>query len=136
MGDLAPLAIAANYELSFETAAEVVLMRGDRGSLERALTNLIQNAIEHGGRNGTIAVRVELPAAVSVTDDGPGIPSSERERVFEPFYRLHGRNRGAGLGLNLVQEIVRLHGGQVEISDGPSGGTSVKMTFEPASRAS
>jgi signal transduction histidine kinase len=136
VGDLAPLAIAANYELSFEPAAEVVLMRGDRGSLERALTNLIQNAIEHGGRKGTIAVRVELPAAVSVTDDGPGIPSSERERVFEPFYRLHGRNRGAGLGLNLVQEIVRLHGGQVEISDGSLGGTSVKMKFKPASRAS
>ncbi len=136
VGDLAPLAIAANYELSFETAAEVVLIRGDQGSLERALTNLIQNAIQYGGRKGTIAVRVEPPAAVSVTDDGAGIPSSQRERVFEPFYRLHGRNSGAGLGLNLVQEIVRLHGGQVVISDGPSGGTSIKMTFKPASRAS
>jgi signal transduction histidine kinase len=133
VGDLAPLAIAANYELAFEAAADIVLTRGDRGSLERALTNLIQNAIQYGGRTGTIAVRVELPAAITVTDDGPGIPSSQRERVFEPFYRLDARNRGAGLGLNLVQEIVRLHDGAVEISDGVSGGTSVRMTFKPTS---
>ena len=62
---------------------------------------------------GAIAVRVEEPATISVTDDGPGIPPADRERVFEPFYRLHGGSRGAGLGLNLVQEIVRLHAGQV-----------------------
>ena len=102
--DLAPLAIAAGYEISFESASEHVGVRGDRGSLERALTNLIQNAIQHGGRKGIITVRVDQPAMISVTDDGPGIPPADRERVFEPFYRLHGRSPGAGLGLNLVQE--------------------------------
>jgi two-component system OmpR family sensor kinase len=73
---------------------------------------------------------------ISVTDDGPGIPAADRERVFEPFYRLHGRSPGAGLGLNLVQEIVRLHDGQVAISEGPRGGTCVRMTFKPAQPAS
>jgi signal transduction histidine kinase len=134
--DLAPLAIAADYELSFETASEHVCVRGDQGSLERALTNLVQNAIEHGGRKGTIAVRVDRPAIISVTDDGPGIAPVDRERVFEPFYRLHGRSRGAGLGLNLVQEIMRLHDGQVAISEGPAGGTCITMTFKPAKRTS
>ncbi len=134
--DLAPLAIAADYELSFETASEHVCVRGDQGSLERALANLVQNAIEHGGRKGTIAVRVDLPAIISVTDDGPGIAPVDREHVFEPFYRLHGRSRGAGLGLNLVQEIVRLHDGQIAISEGPAGGTCVTMMFRPAQRAS
>jgi signal transduction histidine kinase len=134
--DLAPLAIAADYELSFEAALEHVCVRGDQGSLERALTNLVQNAIEHGGRKGAIAVRVDRPAIISVTDDGPGIAPVDRERVFEPFYRLHGRSRGAGLGLNLVQEIVRLHDGQVAISEGPAGGTCVTMTFKPVQRAS
>jgi signal transduction histidine kinase len=134
--DLAPLAIAAGYELSFESASEHVGVRGDRGSLERALTNLIQNAIQHGGRKGIIAVRVDQPATISVTDEGPGIPPADRERVFEPFYRVHGRSPGAGLGLNLVQEIVRLHDGQVAISEGPTGGTCVRMTFKPAQPAS
>jgi signal transduction histidine kinase len=132
VADLAPLAIAGGYELSLETAAEQVLVRGDQGALERALTNLVQNAIQHGGRRGAIVVRVEEPATISVTDDGPGIPPADRERVFEPFYRLHGGSRGAGLGLNLVQEIVRLHAGQVAVSEGQSGGTCVRMTFKAA----
>jgi signal transduction histidine kinase len=132
VADLAPLAIAANYELSFEAAVEHVYVHGDRGSLERALTNLIQNAIEYGGRKGLVAVRVDRPARISVTDDGPGIPPPHRERVFEPFYRLNGRNRGAGLGLNLVQEIVRRHDGVVVIRDGSTGGACVEMTFRPA----
>ena len=54
--DLAPLAIAADYELSFESAADKICVRGDQGSLERALTNLVQNAIQYGGRKGLIAV--------------------------------------------------------------------------------
>ena len=106
-------------------------MRGDAGALERALTNLIQNAIQHGGRKGRIAVQVEPPATIAVTDDGPGIQACDRERVFEPFYRSQGHGRGAGLGLHLVQEIVRRHDGAVAISEGPAGGTCVKMTFKP-----
>jgi signal transduction histidine kinase len=133
--ELAPLAIAAGYEISFDSASEHVCVRGDQGSLERALSNLVQNAIQHGGRKGGIAIRVDQPATISVTDDGPGIPPAERERVFEPFYRLHARSRGAGLGLNLVQEIVRLHDGQVAVSEGAAGGTCVRMTFKPIQRA-
>ena len=130
--ELAPLAIAAGYEISFDNAADHIPVRGDEGALERALTNLVQNAIQHGGRNGDIVVRVEPPATISVTDDGPGIQACDRERVFEPFYRSQGHGRGAGLGLNLVQEIVRRHDGAVAISEGPAGGTCVRMTFKPA----
>ena len=131
--DLAPLAIAAGYDLSFESAADKICVRGDQGSLERALTNLVQNAIQYGGRKGLIAVHVDGPATLSVTDDGPGIPPPHRERVFEPFYRLNGRNRGAGLGLNLVQEIVRRHGGEVVIREGRSGGARIEMVLKPVS---
>jgi signal transduction histidine kinase len=131
--DLAPLAIAADYELSFESAAEKICVRGDQGSLERALTNLVQNAIQYGGRKGLIAISVDRPATMSVSDDGPGIPPPQRERVFEPFYRLNGRNRGAGLGLNLVQEIVRRHGGEVVIREGRSGGARIEMVLKPVS---
>src|SRR5258708_37106319 len=76
------------------------------------------------------------PATISVTDDGPGIEACDRERVFEPFYRSQGHGRGAGLGLHLVQEIVRRHDGAVAISEGPTGGTRGRMAFKPAHRTS
>jgi signal transduction histidine kinase len=129
--ELAPLVIAGGYEISFDSAVEQIPVQGDAGALERALTNLIQNAIQHGGRKGRIAVQVEPPATVMVTDEGPGIQACERERVFEPFYRSQGHGRGTGLGLHLVQEIVRRHDGAVAISEGLAGGTCVKMIFKP-----
>ncbi|SNT11181.1 Signal transduction histidine kinase [Tardiphaga sp. OK246] len=126
--DLAPLAIAAGYEIAFESSVKQAPLSGDQGALERALANLIHNAIEYGGRRGKIVVSVTA-SSVSVTDEGPGIPLNDRERVFEPFYRLNSGSRGAGLGLNLVREIVRLHDGMIDIQDGPNGGTRVTMAF-------
>lgn len=127
--DLAPLAIAAGYGLSFEPRTESVEVMGDQASLERALTNLVQNAIEHGGRHGTITIAVESSGVIEVSDEGAGIPTGERERIFEPFRRLQPRDRGAGLGLNLVQEVVRLHDGRVTVQDGPNGGARFKMVL-------
>jgi signal transduction histidine kinase len=133
--ELAPLAIAAGYELSLETAAEHVETLGDRAALERALTNLVQNAIQHGGRRGTIRIDVSVPATIHVTDDGEGIPSDQRALIFEPFYRLSPLDHGAGLGLNMVREIARMHGGQVSVLDGPNGGACFRLTLPPASSA-
>lgn len=126
--DLAPLAIAAGYEIAFESSVKQAPLSGDQGALERALANLIHNAIEYGGRRGKIVVSVTA-SSISVTDEGPGIPLNDRERVFEPFYRVNSGSRGAGLGLNLVREIVRLHDGMIDIQDGPNGGTHVTMFF-------
>jgi signal transduction histidine kinase len=130
--DLAPLAIAAGYELSLDAAAERIETLGDRAALERALTNLVQNAIQHGARRGTIRIHVNRPAIVEVTDDGAGIPQDQRELVFEPFYRLSPLDRGAGLGLNMVREIVQLHSGHVSVTDGPHGGACFRMTLPAA----
>jgi signal transduction histidine kinase len=127
--DLAPLAFAAGYEMSFEPEDEDITAKGDQTSLERALTNLVQNAIDHGGRRGTIAVRVAHSGCIEVCDEGRGIPIEEREQVFEPFYRLQQGGRGAGLGLDLVLKIMRLHGGHVEAVEGPSGGACLRMMF-------
>jgi signal transduction histidine kinase len=134
--DLAPLAIAAGYELSLETATDRVETLGDRAALERALTNLVQNAIQHGGRRGTITIHVGSAATIDVTDEGNGIPKDERTRIFDPFYRLAPLDRGAGLGLNMVREIARLHGGHVSVLDGPKGGASFRLTLPPAPFAS
>ena len=129
--DLAPLAIAAGYELALDAPSTPIETIGDAAALERALTNLVQNAIQHGPRRGTIGIRVSKPACIEVTDEGAGIPADQREQIFEPFYRLTPLDRGAGLGLNMVREIVLLHGGQVSVTDGADAGTCFRMTLPP-----
>ncbi|WP_434725054.1 sensor histidine kinase [Mesorhizobium sp. RIZ17] len=127
--DLAPMAFAAGYEMSFEPAREKLIVRGDRTAIERAVTNLVQNAIDHGGKAGHITIRIRPPAIIEVLDEGGGVPASERERIFEPFYRLHPQDHGAGLGLNLVRDLMQLHGGKVEVLDGTAGGACFRMIF-------
>jgi signal transduction histidine kinase len=132
--DLAPLAIAAGYEVVFDATDTPIIVMGDGASLERALSNLVQNAIEHGGRRGVItisvpAIRVSGAATMEVADNGNGIAPEDRERIFEPFYRRHTRARGAGLGLNLVREVVRLHHGDVALVDGPQRGAHFRITL-------
>ncbi len=132
VSELAPLAIAANYEPCFVRDEEVVEVLGDRMAIERAVTNLLQNAIQHGGRHGRITVHVSRATGITVTDEGSGIPEEERDRIFEPFHRLQGRGKGFGLGLNLVWEIARLHGGKVCVIDGPTGGAAFRLSFPMA----
>lgn len=123
--DLAPLLIAS--ERTIEVRIEgISSLHGDAGALERVMTNLIQNAIEHGGHH--VILRVTA-SGFEVEDDGPGIPPEERERVFEPFHRLRPRSTGSGLGLNLVQQIVEMHDGRVSIVGAPNGGTIVRVEF-------
>jgi signal transduction histidine kinase len=129
--DLAPLAISAGYELSLDATTGRVEVLGDRAALERALTNLVQNAIQHGGRRGAITIHVGRGATIEVTDEGDGIPPDQRTRIFDPFYRLTPLDHGAGLGLNMVREIARLHGGHVSVAEGPSGGARFRITLPP-----
>ncbi|MBB4858727.1 signal transduction histidine kinase [Novosphingobium chloroacetimidivorans] len=123
VGDLAPLLIASDRTIEVQVD-DVQPCRGDGAALERVVTNLVQNAIEHGGRHVTVRV---IGAGFEVEDDGPGIPPEERERVFEPFHRLRPRSTGSGLGLNLVQQVVERHGGRVSIHGAFGGGTVVRV---------
>lgn len=120
--DVAPLAVDAGYELALDAPDSPVMVMGDPQSLSRVLTNLIQNAIAHGGGRGLITVDVHPNGTFGVSDQGPGIPVNERIRIFEPFYRLRPSSTGAGLGLHLVQEIVALHGGRIDVVEANGGG--------------
>jgi signal transduction histidine kinase len=131
IADLAPLAIAAGYEISLQQDDERIEVWGDRGALERAVVNLVQNAIQHGGHRGAIVVAVSAPATVEVRDQGPGIPASERKRIFEPFHRLQPQTRGAGLGLNLVREIIHLHRGEVTVTERTGHGACFRISLPP-----
>jgi two-component system sensor histidine kinase QseC len=101
---------------------------GDRDQLLSLVANLLENALRHGGGS----VRVELAGrTLSVTDQGPGIPEAERERVFESYHRLPGAaGGGSGLGLAIVREIAAQHGARSEIAAGPGGrGARVNVVF-------
>jgi signal transduction histidine kinase len=119
--DLAPNAIAAGYEISFSADCDRMLVQGDPGALERVISNLVRNAIEHGGGQGAIRVIASQPNVIEVSDEGQGIPADQREDVFEPFYRASPKHSGAGLGLNLVKQIIQRHGGQVSIMPSERG---------------
>jgi signal transduction histidine kinase len=99
--------------------------RLDTEAVRRAVLNLAQNAVRHGGGKVALAIRVEAEQLVlAVTDQGDGIASAMRERIFEPFERLgsdDGSDSGTGLGLSIVRGIVAGHGGTVQVTDAPSG---------------
>ena len=75
------------------------------------------------------ALILQRDGVIEICDDGPGVPEAERERIFEPFYRLKPRDRGAGLGLNLVLQIARRPGARMTVLSSPSGGACFRMNF-------
>ena len=102
--------------------------------LSEALSNLLDNAIRHTPRGGTVAVSFGTdPPAVIVTDSGPGISEEQRGRVLERFARgSAGDGIGSGLGLAIVREIARLHGGDILLCAGPQGGLQAVLSFPAA----
>ncbi len=115
VADCAPLAIDAGYGLEITSEVKSCVVHGDRDCLERAVTNLVMNAVEHGGGSGDIRIEVGRDGAIEISDEGPGIPDDERAKVFEPFYRTKPRPTGAGLGLSIVRQIAQVHKGSISI---------------------
>jgi signal transduction histidine kinase len=121
------LALAAEECARYEEAeldGQPVTVRGDARLLRRMIRNLLENARRHGAPPIELRVgRSDDGAEISVRDHGPGIPESERERVFEPFYRHAHARQGAGLGLALVRQIARRHGGEAKMAVAEGGGS-------------
>jgi signal transduction histidine kinase len=130
VADLAPTAIRAGYDLSLEAPDAPVLVTGDSHGISRALTNLVGNAVAHGGGAGQIRVVVAACRTIDVTDEGPGVPTALQPRLFEPFSRGSQNAEGCGLGLHLTREIMRAHGGEVSLAPGGPGAT-FRLSFAP-----
>jgi signal transduction histidine kinase len=110
-----------------------VWLRGDPQLLERAVRNLLHNAVQaerEAGRPGPVEAAVTLGddgVTLAIEDRGPGLPPEIRERLFHPF--ATGRRGGVGLGLALTHRIVVLHGGRIRLDDRPEGGTRAELFF-------
>ena len=105
--------------------------------LRRAVRNLLENARRHGAGAVEVALASRGELLLAVDDRGPGVPAPQRERIFEPFYRLPGaseREGGVGLGLALVQSIARRHGGAVRCEARDGGGVRfvIALPRQPA----
>ena len=127
---LAPAAQGKRQALGVEVATDLPAVAGDADYLERAVGNLVENAIKYTPAGGRIDVRVRGEAGevlVEVTDSGIGIPADDLPRIFERFYRVdRSRSRamgGTGLGLSIVKHVVQSHGGRVEVASVPGSGS-------------
>ena len=110
---------------------------GDALMLREMLNNLLDNAVRYTKPGGQVTVRVDREGSstvLSVEDNGPGIPESERERVFERFHRVLGSGAdGCGLGLSIVREIALSHGGRASVTGGVNGsGTLARISLPQA----
>jgi signal transduction histidine kinase len=125
-------------EMSAQISIEGHALRPIMGkpmALRRCLTNLIANAVKFGTR-ASITVADGAALIIRISDDGPGIPEEEIERVFEPFYRLESsRNRdtgGTGLGLSIARDVVQAHGGSLVLRNLPVHGLEAVVTVPRA----
>ncbi len=125
-----PQARLANIQVWFEDSAETAPIRGDSDMLKQAILNLVLNAIEAMKNGGNLWLRVSRDGnavVLNVSDDGPGIPSDARDKVFQLYFTT--KLRGSGIGLAMTYRAVQLHNGTINFSTETGRGTAFQMTF-------
>jgi len=127
------------FRLKAEVEDGLPPVKGDADALEQAILNLLTNAMKYSGDSREIEIalrRADGRAEIRVVDHGIGIPPEEQRRIFEKFYRAPTRENqlipGAGLGLTLVEHVVKAHGGQITVESAPGQGSafSVRLPLE------
>ncbi|MBZ9739939.1 MULTISPECIES: sensor histidine kinase [unclassified Mesorhizobium] len=129
---MAPLAIAEGKSLSYEASEAPCLTTGDASAIGEALANVIRNGLRHTALGTCVEIAVELPAVIAVADKGDGIAEAYRQRLLEPFFTTEADKGGSGLGLAIVDEIMRQHGGAVEVENRLEGGALFRLRFKTA----
>jgi signal transduction histidine kinase len=138
----APLARAKSIDLAFEISAGVTAVLADRAALERAILNLISNAVTFTPLGGLVRLRASndrTNAVVSVSDTGMGMSAEDKDRLFTRFFRsptaMSMAIPGTGLGLAIVKNIIDDHGGTIRVESEPGAGTTVEFTIPLATPA-
>jgi signal transduction histidine kinase len=134
--EMRPLCETKGLMLEADLSDALPDVSGDRESLLRVLTNLIGNAIKYTPEGGKItlaaAVAPNGQATIQVSDTGVGMPADKLPFIFEPFYRVKGkeeRQRGSGLGLTYCKRIMALHGGEITVVSSEGRGSTFRLTF-------
>lgn len=118
-----------NIVLDFSSSIPELNCRFDDDKISKAVTNLLANAFKFTPEGGRVEVRVGFDGSniiISVADNGIGISDADKAHIFERFYQAENAPKGGtgnGIGLSMVYEYVRLHGGSIDVTDNPGGGT-------------
>jgi two-component system sensor histidine kinase TctE len=131
--------LEAGIRLSLEECGRPVMVSGDPILAGEIIANILDNAIRYNSREGSVWIKVCGTGVLLIEDDGPGIPSTERSRVFERFYRIHrsASQEGSGLGLSIVRALSERVGAKVELLDRDhEKGVRVKIVFCRLNQAS
>jgi signal transduction histidine kinase len=116
--------------VEFDAEPEILVTRFDAKLLQRAVRNLIENALRASAGGGRVVVRVEQTdgfARIVVRDTGPGVPPELLPRIFDPYFSTH--DAGTGLGLPIARRIAEEHGGAISARNRPEGGLEVMVTL-------
>src|SRR5712675_302048 len=129
VANLAPWALAQGRTLAFAGAGRPVVISGNAYAIDDAIRNLIENAVVHAPPHTEVTISTRADGSIDVRDHGPGVPREDCER----FWRGRAAPaHGAGLGLAIVAEIMKAHGGSARVDTGPNGGAVFTLVFLPA----
>ena len=128
-----------NLEIIFDTDAEEIITNIDKEKIERVILNLLSNAIKFTNENGKIEVYIkhdEKFVYITIKDNGIGIPKEKVDHIFNRFYQvdsiLSRKNEGSGIGLCIVDEIIKMHGGKVKIKSEENEGSTFEVRLDIA----
>jgi signal transduction histidine kinase len=132
-----PVAEEKGVRLTLASGPGSHVIHGDRDLCFEALSNLLDNALKFTPERGAVCVRLSRPGtaiSLAVEDTGPGLPATERGKIFQRFYRseVARQTQGNGLGLSLVAAIAKLHDATVSVQPASMGGCRFDLTFPPA----
>jgi two-component system sensor histidine kinase MprB len=121
--------------VEIEVSTEPTVVRGDPERIQRAVSNLVDNAVKWSPEGGTVEIELS-GGGVIVRDHGPGFEQGDLPHVFDRFYRAPGARAlpGSGLGLAIVRQAAEAHGGDADAANAPDGGAVVRVSFGPAVR--
>jgi len=129
--NLGPIAISTHKTLEVEEPTAPVFIRGNGFVVNIAISNLIENALNHSPPGKAVRIRVTSGPSVEICDSGPGIPAESREKIFERFWRGEASKEGAGLGLAIVRRIMLALNGTVSVAEAHDGGAQFTLQFPP-----